>query len=96
VIAIGGGWFYVTSYNTDTSTAAVTADCEKAVASGEYTAGSNGDATAVGLCIEDTFKSLPVIDLALIFAISSGIIGLIFLAITIVILRKHLRRETTE
>lgn len=74
------------------STATVTANCERAVASGDYMAKSRDELTAVGLCVEDTFKSFPIIGLALVVSIAFAVIGLIFLAISINLLWKHLRR----
>jgi hypothetical protein len=93
VVAIGAGWLYFKAYDTDTSTAAVVADCQKAVARGDYTAAPRGELTTIDLCVEDTFSSLPMIGVAFVVAITFGVFGLLFLIFSIFMLRRQNRRR---
>jgi len=85
VIATGSGWFFTKYGDTDLSNTAVTANCEEAVAQGEY--------KAVTSCWKDTMKASTIIGLALIAALTFGISALVLFAIGMVSIRLHFRNN---
>lgn len=97
VVSINTGQYYLKHRNTTWSTSDVRADCEQAVASGDYSASPRGDLSSVDLCVEDTFMSFPFYSIsqaiALGVTIVFGMMGPVYLGTAIVLLIRHIRKH---
>ena len=87
VIAAGGAWLLIEGTQR-ADTVSMHESCEKAVERGDY--------TEIDPCLEDSMKAFGIFGFALIAAVISGVLSLVFLVVGIISLRRHRQRIRME